>query len=253
MLIRENVCYVINWRKRYVTAKQGRQLSFGPYRGKILQQSIHLISDLEAGRVRGVARVFRELRAIDDTADLTPEVRLGSSQGNPSVGRWEQSEGAEQGMTIALRSWCDAREAVLVNDPFADRQDAVDHSHVNELAASRAARFHERGDYSECRQCGGNQVSDTRTDLQRDAFLSCNSYYSAHGLGDNIEGWPIYIGTFSRAGIAESANGGIDETRVALRKDLIREAEAIHDSGSEVLDHSICSVDETQKHLLAFR
>src|ERR1700687_5334498 len=124
-----------------------------------------------------------------------------------------------------------------MNDALADGEDRVDHRDVDELPAARLPRAQHRRQNADRKVEGRDGVADAGTDLRwMPSIGPRNAHHPAHGLGNDVVGRPISIGTGAGAWVAESANSTIDKARMAFAQKLIGQSKSIHHPGPEVLD-----------------
>src|SRR4051794_6376538 len=106
------------------------------------------------------------------------------------------------------------------------------------------------GQDAHSQQDGREEVADARPGLDRLAVGGAgDAEEPANRLGDDVEGGPGDVGTFTGAGIAETTNGGVDEAGVDVGKPFVAEVEPLHHPGSEVLGHDVGKGNELQELL----
>ena len=67
------------------------------------------------------------------------------------------------------------------------------------------------------------------------ALLAVDADHAGEGLAQQVEAGALGVG----AGLAEGADGAVDELRVELLHGLIAEAQPVHDAGAEALDEDV--------------
>ncbi len=141
-----------------------------------------------------------------------------------------------------------------MHDPLADREDRVDHADIDELALAGLVGAQDRRDDAEGAGDRRHDVADAGADLHRRVLVGPgDGHDAAHRLADHVVGRKVRIGALAGADVAEAADRGVDQLRVARVQRLVAEAQAIHDAAAVVLDHRIGIVAELQDEFAAGR
>src|SRR5688500_7661865 len=141
---------------------------------------------------------------------------------------------------------------VPVNRRLTERGNGVVHRHVEELALAGALCVQQCTDDSERGHRARVEIADAGADFEDLALVRTSHADNAtHGLRDDIVGGPLGIWAFPGPRVAEAPDSGVDQPRVSLVNGLVAKAEAVHDANAEVLDNSVCCIDEGE-HAFAF-
>ena len=140
---------------------------------------------------------------------------------------------------------------ILINDPFAERQNGVVHRDVDELPLTGFVGTIHRGHQSERRERSGQGIAHAGSDLRRRTLRSGDAHHAAHRLRDDVVRRPVHVGALAGARIAETTDRRIDELRVDLVQRLVTEPELVHHAGAIVLDEYVGGAHQPADRLFA--
>ena len=252
--IGHDVAHVVDGREGHLASEMLKQLLLGALAREVgdgRDQDVLVGTPVLDG---DETRIGREFGFVDQTAqDRKVRVCMRRDR-HEAVLRGEHAERAEQGMVVALGMRQRVGIGMLVHDALADGEDRIDHAHVHELSLAGLVSPEDRRDDAERAGDRRHDVADTGADLHRRVLVgSGDGHDAAHGLTDDVVRREVCVGAPAGADVAEAADRGVDQLRIASVQRLVAEAEAVHDTAAIVLDHRIGIVAELQDQLTACR
>ena len=200
--------------------------------------------------VAAVALVVDPRRPPDGPAQRGPLFVGGGGDGHRPAPGGKDLEGAEPRVGVTRRAGDGAACRVVVDDRFAQGEDAVVHRHVEELAGAAAGDAVQRRNHAEGGQGAGGRCRPPRGRPAPPGRPSSPVVptHAAHALSHDVEGGPVAVGALAGARVAEAAHRGVDQGGPAGAQGFVAEADALHDPGAKVLDQGIGAVDQPQRH-----
>ena len=252
--IGHDVAHVVDGRERHLAAEMLQQLLLGALLGEVGNGGDEHVLVGTPVLHGNEPRIGGEFGLVDQAAQ-DREVRVGMCRdGHEAVLGGEHAERAEQGMMVALGMGQRLCVGMLVHDALADREDRVDHADIDELPLAGLVGAEDRRDDAEGARDRRHDVADAGADLHRRILVRAgDGHDAAHRLADHVVGREVRVGTLARAHVAEAADRGIDQLRVAGVQRFVAEAEAIHDAAAVVLHHRIGIVAELQDQFASRR
>ena len=139
---------------------------------------------------------------------------------------------------------------VAVGERLAERHHGIGHGDIDELPVACGPGVVQRTEHTDRAHRRRIEVADARAGRhQLPAGLAGVADEAAHGLGHDVEGRPAGVGALAGAGIAEAADGGVDELRVAGVQRLVAEAEPVHHAARVVLDEHVRGVNQCEQRV----
>ncbi len=71
--------------------------------------------------------------------------------------------------------------------------------------------------------------------------------HATHRLRHDVEGGPVGVGALAGARVAEAADGGVDDARVAGAERLVADAQAVDHAHPGILDHRVDRLGEAKE------
>src|SRR5262250_213703 len=216
----------------------------------LLERGDERLAVLRPLRVRPVARVVGELGPADGGAEDLPELLAAHGEGKIARLRPERLVGEERLVGGAHGLGHLAVGEIAANHGAEERELALEHRHVDSLAAARPL-LHAQGERDAVSRVHPRRhVRDGRAAAHAvRARLAGDGDHPALRLEDEIESGAVPI----RAVLTEAGDGAIDDAGVSLARHLIAEAEALEGARAIVLEHHVRALHEPEEELLAAR
>ncbi len=138
----------------------------------------------------------------------------------------------------------------VCGDPSHQRHDRIEQRNINELPFARTLTIKERGHDRECGIQSPNRVAHRETCAQRvQPLIAVDCHFPAQTLNDLVVRGLHRV----RAGLAESRDAAVDNSRIHFLQHIITNTETIHYIGAKIFDDNIRSLHELQEDFFGFR
>ena len=180
---------------------------------------------------------------------LGVELRLKAPDGKPlavgrAVGVVERRTGVEQVDAGFLAPHADRRHGV---EERHEQRSTIDHRGVHDLALTRALGVPERGEHSHQQEHRPAAVVAHEVEWRGRRLVATGDVREHAGDGDVVE--VMAGGARPGSVLAPSRHAPVDERRPPCEAGLGREAESLHDTGSEAFDEHVRLGDEVEDEI----
>ena len=223
-------------------------LFVGPGQKRFLQRGHQRQPVRVAPGVRHVSRVVDHLREADERAERPPQ--LVAADADRDVARFGVKRLIRQQRAVrrAERAGHDAIGEVSADHAGEDAELALEHRHVDELAAAGLLPGVERREDPERRVHPGGDVRDRHAGAHaRSPGFAGDADHPALGLHHEVERGAIAI----RAVLAESRNGAVDDAGLAFARARVIDAELRHRADAQVLEHDVRALQQPEEQRFA--